>query len=85
MLIGNVSTMEASPGLRRVEKVVGRQINPTVFSQDDFVKNIARENHFLLTVMRGKKIMLVGTEDELESIARRAKGAPTPLEQARTR
>jgi DNA-binding transcriptional ArsR family regulator len=85
MLIGNVSTMEASPGLRRVEKMVGRQINPTVFSQDDFVKNIARKNHFLLTVMRGKKIMLVGTEDELESIARHAKGAHAPFEQTRTR
>jgi hypothetical protein len=35
--------------------------------------------------MRGKKIMLVGTEDELESIARRAEGAHAPFKQARTR
>jgi DNA-binding transcriptional ArsR family regulator len=75
MLIGAVSTMDISPKLRTVEKAVGRQINPTVFSLDEFSKNLARKNHFLRTVMRSKKIMLVGTEDELETIARRAEGA----------
>jgi predicted nucleotidyltransferase len=68
MLIGAVSTMEISPKLRTVEKSVGRQINPTVFSLDEFSKNIAQKNHFLRTVMRNKKIMLIGTEDELEKI-----------------
>jgi hypothetical protein len=75
MLIGAVSTMDISPKLRTVEKAVGRQINPTVFSLDEFSKNLARKNHFLRTVLRSKKIMLVGTEDELETIARRAEGA----------
>jgi uncharacterized protein len=69
MLIGDVSTLVMAPVLRRLEKAVGRQINPTIFTMDDFVKNIAQKNHFLLTVMRGKKIMLKGTEDELEAIA----------------
>jgi predicted nucleotidyltransferase len=71
MLIGNVSTMELVPTLRRLEKIVDRQINPTIFTEEDFAKNIAQKNHFLLTVMRGKKIMLKGTENELEAIARR--------------
>jgi DNA-binding transcriptional ArsR family regulator len=70
MLIGAVSTMEISPKLRTVEKSVGRQINPTVFSLDEFSKNIAQKNHFLRTVMRNKKIMLVGTEDELKNYSR---------------
>jgi len=35
-------------------------------------KNLAREGHFLLTVMQDKKIMVKGTEDELEAIARSA-------------
>ena len=70
MLIGAVSTMDISPKLRTVEKAVGRQINPTVFSLDEFSKNIAQKNHFLRTVMRNKKIMLVGTEDELKNYSR---------------
>jgi predicted nucleotidyltransferase len=70
MLIGDVSTMEMAPVLRRLEKTVDRQINTTIFTQDDFVKNLTDKNHFLLTVMRGKKMMVKGTEDELEAIAR---------------
>lgn len=69
MLIGNVSTMEMVPALQRLEKAVGREINPTVFTKEDFLKNVAQKNHFLLTVMRGQKIMLKGTANELEAIA----------------
>lgn len=85
MLIGVVSTMDISPKLRTVEKAVGRQINPTVFSLDEFSRNFAQKNHFLKTVMRNKKIMLVGTEDELETIARSAEGAHASVEQTRAR
>jgi DNA-binding transcriptional ArsR family regulator len=85
MLIGAVSTMDISPKLRKVEKAVGRQVNPTVFSLDEFFRNLAQKNHFLRTVMRNKKIMLVGTEDELEKIARGAEGAHASDEQTRAR
>ncbi len=78
MLIGNLSTMDISPKLRAVEKAVGRQINPTVFSRDEFAKSLTQKNHFLRTVMRNKKIMLVGTEDELEAIARGAQSTHAP-------
>jgi DNA-binding transcriptional ArsR family regulator len=70
MLIGDASTLELAPILRRTEKTVARPINPTVFTEDDFLRNFAQKNHFLLTVMRGKKIMLKGTEDEFEAFAR---------------
>ncbi len=85
MVLGNVSTMELSPKLRAVEVAVGRQINPTVFSLDEFAKKVSAKNHFLRTVLRNKKIMLVGTEDELESIARRAEDSHAQVEQAGTR
>jgi DNA-binding transcriptional ArsR family regulator len=85
MLIGSLSTMDISPKLRAVEKTVGRQINPTVFSRDEFAKSLTQKNHFLRTVMRNKKIMLVGTEDELETIARGAQSTHAPDEQTGTR
>jgi uncharacterized protein len=84
MLVGSLSTMDISPKLRTVEKAVGRQINPTVFSLDEFSKNFAQRNHFLRTVMRNKKIMLIGTVDELEAIARSAESAYASVEQTRT-
>lgn len=84
MLLGNVSTMELSPRLRAVEAAVGRQINPTVFSLDEFARKITEKNHFLRTVLHNKKIMLVGIEDELEEIARRAEDSHAPVEQTGT-
>lgn len=72
MLLGDVSTMALSPRLRAVEVAVGRPVNPTVFSLDEFASKVAEKNHFLRTVLRNEKIMLIGTEDELEELARRA-------------
>ena len=85
MLIGNVSSMNISAKLRNVEKAVGRQINPTAFSLEEFAGRLAQKNHFLRTVMRARKIMLIGTEDELENIARRAESARAPDQQTGTR
>lgn len=85
MLIGSLSTMDITPRLRRVEKAVGRQINPTVFTLAEFSRNLNQKNHFLRTVMRNKKIMLAGTQDELEAIARSAESAHASAEQTRTR
>jgi predicted nucleotidyltransferase len=69
MLIGNVSMMELVSELKKLERRVGRPINPTLYTHDDFVKSAAQKNHFLTTVLKGKKIMLKGTDDELEAIA----------------
>lgn len=85
MLLGNVSTMELSPKLRAVEVAVGRQINPTVFSLDEFSRKVAEKNHFLRTVLGNKKTMLVGTQDELEELARRAENPHAQVEQTGTR
>jgi hypothetical protein len=77
--------MDLSPRLRAVETAVGRQVNPTVFSVDELAKKAAEKNHFLRTVLRNKKIMLVGTEDELDKIAHRAENSHAPVEQTGTR
>jgi predicted nucleotidyltransferase len=85
MLIGNLSTMDVGAKLSRVEKALARQVNPTVYSLDEFAQRVAEKNHFLRTVLRNKKIMLVGTEDDLEAVARGAQGSPAPVEPTGTR
>ena len=75
MLIGEVSTMEIVPAFRRVEKVIGRPINATIFSERDFRDSLKKKNHFLRTVLRSDKIMLKGSEDELDAVARNAQSA----------
>jgi predicted nucleotidyltransferase len=75
MLIGEVSTMEIVPAFRRVENVIGRPINETIFSERDFRDSLKKKNHFLRTVLRSDKIMLKGSEDELDTVARNAQSA----------
>jgi hypothetical protein len=41
--------------LRGIEKTVARPINPTIFNQDDFLRNFAQKNHFLLTSCAERK------------------------------
>lgn len=72
MLIGPVSTMDIVPVFRRVEKTVGRPINETIFNERDFRDSLKKRNHFLRTVLRGDKIMLKGSQDELDAVARDA-------------
>jgi predicted nucleotidyltransferase len=75
MLIGRVSTIDIVPVFRRVEKAVGRPINETIFNERDFRDSLKKKNHFLRTVLRGDKIMLKGSEDELDAVARDAQSA----------
>jgi uncharacterized protein len=53
---------------RAVEKSIGRPINPTVYSVAEFKSKVASGNHFLNAVLKGKKIFLLGNEDELRKV-----------------
>ena len=75
MLVGKVSTMDIVPVFRRIEKVVGRPINETIFSEKDFIDSLKKKSHFLRTVVGGNRIMLKGSEDELDAVARNAQSA----------
>jgi uncharacterized protein len=65
MLIGDVSLDEILTQLTSAERNLGRSINPTVFSLKEFKSRLKAGNHFLKSVMRAKKVLLVGNEDEL--------------------
>jgi predicted nucleotidyltransferase len=65
MLIGDVSLDEILAQLTSAERDLGRSINPTVFSLKEFKSRLKAGNHFLKSVMREKKVLLVGSEDEL--------------------
>lgn len=70
MLIGNVELEDVLAALQGVEKQVQRQINPTLYSPDEFRAKLASGNHFLTSVLRGPKILIMGEEDELGGFGR---------------
>jgi uncharacterized protein len=65
MVIGDVSLDEILTQLTPAERELGRAINPTVFSLKEFKSKLKEGNHFLRSVMRGKKVLLAGDHPEL--------------------
>jgi predicted nucleotidyltransferase/predicted transcriptional regulator with HTH domain len=67
MIIGKVLPEEVASTLRACEKQIGREINYSIYPEGEFLKG--RENGFIAGILKGKKIMLLGAEDELERFA----------------
>jgi len=69
MVLGSAPFSEIVSALAAVQRMLAREINPTVFPVAEFQSKLRAGNHFLRSVMREKKIFLLGTEDELAKLA----------------
>lgn len=70
MIIGDTSFADISEALSPAQKAIGREVNPSVYSPADFRAKLAARHHFLSSVMKGKKIFLVGDARELARLAK---------------
>jgi predicted nucleotidyltransferase len=68
MAIGSVKLEEVLSRLSGVETVLGRPVNPTVYSIAEFKSKLASRNHFVNSVLKGNKAFLLGNEDELRKV-----------------
>lgn len=50
--------------LAPAEESLGRKINPTVYSIQDYRKRLQEQQHFLMRVLEQAKIFLIGDEDD---------------------
>jgi predicted nucleotidyltransferase len=75
MVIGSVSTADLVPLLRRLEQRFGREINVTRYSDNEFKQKIRNQDHFLLSVLKKKLVMIKGAQNDLAAATRRAQSA----------
>jgi len=68
MIVGSLSLKEVSRRLAPLKKSLNREINPALYSPEEFRQKIREGNHFLTAVLREPKIYLLGGEDELKQI-----------------
>lgn len=68
MIVGEAKLDDVLSLLSDVEAALGRPVNPTVYSVDEFKSKIAAGNHFLAAVVKGEKVFLLGSEDELRTM-----------------
>lgn len=64
-IIGDGSLMELSKVLRGVQKRLMREINPTLYARDEYLKRKAEGGGFIEDILTKPKIMLIGTMNDL--------------------
>jgi predicted nucleotidyltransferase len=69
MVVGNVGVGDLAPSLRRAEKRLGREVNVTNYSVDEFRKKVAEGEHFLTTVLKGSLQFVKGEQRDLDAVA----------------
>lgn len=65
MLIGDISMREVVSALRPAHDELHREINPSLYSTADFRNRVVHADHFITSLLREPKIMLIGDEHDL--------------------
>lgn len=73
-VVGDVGLSELAPCLRQAGTLLGRDVNPTVFSEIEFGTRVATGERFVGSVLDKAKIFVLGTEDDLREAPRSKKG-----------
>jgi len=77
MVIGDISSRELSAILSKPKRELMREINYAVFPMQEFIKRIKQKDHFLNSVLKDKKMFIVGDNNALKAIieSRKVKAA----------
>jgi predicted nucleotidyltransferase len=51
--------------LAKAEEMLGRKVNPTLYTPEDFAEKVRGDNHFVTRVLNQPKIMLIGTDNDI--------------------
>jgi predicted nucleotidyltransferase len=70
LVVGNISMRELTKLLSGIQEKINREINPHIYSKNDFVSKMKKKDHFLLNIMKSEKKKIIGNIDELERIHR---------------
>lgn len=65
MVVGALTPIELSLPLRKARDLLGREINPTVYSPAEFEKKWQSKDHFLTHVLDKPKLFVLGNSHDL--------------------
>lgn len=60
MVIGNAAFFDVVSAVSPLQETLGREINPTVFTSDEFETRLAARDYFLSQVMENERIDVIG-------------------------
>ena len=65
LVVGDVSFGDVITAIKGAEKRLGRDVNPTVFSEDEFRTKVLAKHHFVTAVLAQPKMFVLGEDDDL--------------------
>jgi predicted nucleotidyltransferase len=68
LVVGEVSFGDVVSALSSAQRTLAKEVNPTVYPPTEFRAKLAAGHHFLTSVMRERKIFLIGDERELSRL-----------------
>jgi len=69
LVVGKVAFTDVVSALSPCQDRLGREITPTVYPKKECREKLVAGNHFLTTVWKEPKIFLVGSQDDLRTMA----------------
>jgi predicted nucleotidyltransferase len=82
MVIGSVGLAEIAKLFQGIERRLGRQVNPTVYTAVEFRRKVHERSHFIRSVLASRLLFVQGSQNDLERLAQKSKGK-TPRNQPR--
>lgn len=65
MIIGNPNTSNLNEKIMILEKLLKREINPTIYSSKEYKDKKKAKSGFIIDLLKNPKIMLIGKKDDL--------------------
>jgi len=78
MVIGDVGFAQVVAALRPTQEAVAREVNPAVYTAEEFAERLSRSDHFLMTVVQGRRMHLLGDEHGVDRLAQTGMGSGAP-------
>lgn len=75
LVIGDLGFAEVVYATHPAQAELGREINPVVYSAEEFRRRVANSDAFVHNLLASPKIFLMGTEDDLSQLAGHSKAA----------
>ena len=69
-LIGEAPFSDIVETLETAQQNLQREINPTIYSEEEFREKLKDGNHFLNSILREEKLFVIGDNDELAAMAK---------------
>ena len=69
-VIGDCGLREVTKSLHKISNEISQEINPYVITQDEFLKRVNNNDHFLTEIVNKPKIFLKGSSDEFARVAK---------------